>query len=86
MGPLSPHQIATLITIERCTASISVFSTLLLLGTFVFAKEFRTLSNTLLFYASFANLGANIAALIGGSALNDLGGGLCQLQGFLLEM
>ncbi|KAI6708073.1 hypothetical protein PZA11_007061 [Diplocarpon coronariae] len=49
-------------------------------------KAFRTLSNTLIFYASFANLFANVAALIGGSALGNVDGGLCQFQGFLLEI
>ena len=83
---LTTEQVATLIVIERCTASVSVFSTLILLMSFTFIKAFRTLSNTLIFYASFANLFANVAALIGGSALGSLSGGLCQFQGFLLEM
>ncbi|PBP19929.1 OPT oligopeptide transporter [Diplocarpon rosae] len=86
MAGLSRYQIDTLITIERTTASISVISTLLLISTFICAKAFRTLSNTLIFYASFANLFANVAALIGGSALGHLDSGLCQFQGFLLEM
>ncbi|KAI9050671.1 hypothetical protein LZ554_005826 [Drepanopeziza brunnea f. sp. 'monogermtubi'] len=83
---LTNPQIQTLIVIERTTASISVFSTLLLITSFILFKPFRTLSNTLIFYASFANLFANVAALIGGSALTNLNGGLCQFQGFLLEM
>jgi len=83
---LTPEQVASLIVIERVTASISVFATLFLVSTFIFIKEFRTLSNTLIFYASFANLFANVAALIGGSALTHLNGALCQFQGFLLEM
>ncbi len=86
MGNLTPHQVGTLIIIERTTASISVVATLGLLATFVFFKPFRTLSNTLIFYASFANLFSNVAALIGGSALGNLSSGLCQFQGFLLEM
>lgn len=84
--PLTNEQVDTLIIIERVTASVSVVSTLILITTFVFIKAFRTLSNTLIFYASFANLFANVAALIGGSALGSLAGGLCQFQGFLLEM
>ena len=83
---LTRTQVDTLIIIERTTASISVIATLVLIGTFVFIKSFRTLSNTLIFYASFANLFANVAALIGGSALGNLDGPLCQFQGFLLEM
>lgn len=60
--------------------------TLALFGTFIFFKSFRTLSNTIIFYASFANLFANVAALIGGSALSQVNSPLCQFQGFLLEM
>lgn len=86
MGGLTKHEIRTLIIIERTTASISVTGTLILLATFIFIKDFRTLSNTLIFYASFANLFANVAALIGGSALSEVNSPLCQFQGFLLEM
>lgn len=83
---LTREQIDTLIIIERTTASISVIGTLILIITFIFIKSFRTLSNTLIFYASFANIFANVAALIGGSALGNLNSPLCQFQGFLLEM
>ena len=83
---LTEEQIATLIIIERSTASISVVSSVLLISSFTFLKSFRTLSNTLIFYASFANLFANVAALIGGSALTQVNDPLCQFQGFLLEM
>jgi len=83
---LTNDQIDNLIIIERVTASVSVVGTLILVATFILFKAFRTLSNTLIFYASFANLFANVAALIGGSALGKLSSPLCQFQGFLLEM
>lgn len=86
MAPLSAEKIATLIIIERVSASISVTATLTLFTVYAFIPEFRTISNTLIFYASFANLFANVAALIGGSALSKTSGGLCQFQAFLLEM
>ncbi|KAF7877382.1 hypothetical protein EAF04_001062 [Stromatinia cepivora] len=86
MGQLSEREIDILIIIERITASISVVGTLALFATFIFIKSFRTLSNTIIFYASFANLFANVAALIGGSALSKVNSPLCQFQGFLLEM
>jgi hypothetical protein len=86
MGSLTDNQVATLILIERITASISVVGTLHILVTFICIKDFRTLSNTIIFYASFANLFANVAALIGGAALSNVSGALCQFQGFLLEM
>ncbi|KAH8601525.1 hypothetical protein B0O99DRAFT_648244 [Bisporella sp. PMI_857] len=83
---LTKQEIRNLIVIERVTASVSVLGTLSLLATFVSIKDFRTLSNTIIFWASFANLFANIAALIGGSALSRESSPLCQFQGFLLEM
>jgi len=83
---LTKQEISNLIIIERVTASVSVVGTLSLLATFVFIKDFRTLSNTIIFWASFANIFANVAALIGGSALTKESSPLCQLQGFLLEM
>jgi hypothetical protein len=86
MGSLTGNEVATLILIERVTASISMVGTFHLVWTYLFIKDFRTLSNTIIFYASFANLLANIAALIGGAALSNIHGPLCQFQGFLLEM
>ncbi|ESZ93378.1 hypothetical protein SBOR_6240 [Sclerotinia borealis F-4128] len=86
MGQLSDREVEILIIIERTTASISVLATLALFATFIFIKSFRTLSNTIIFYASFANIFANVAALIGGSALSKVNSPLCQFQGFLLEM
>ena len=83
---LTQSQINILTTIERAIACISCVSTLILLSTFIALKQLRTLSNTLLFYASFANLFANVAALIGGSALSHPNAALCQFQGFILEM
>jgi hypothetical protein len=83
---LTVQQIHTLVVIERTTASVSVVATLILITTFCFFKQFRTLSNTLLFYASFANLFANVAALMGRDAIAFPNGAVCQFQAFLLEM
>ncbi len=83
--PLTARQVHTLIILERTSAIISVTSTLILITTFCSLKAFRTISNTLIFYASFANLFASVAALIGGSALDNPDGALCQFQAFLLE-
>lgn len=83
---LTPREVEILIIIERVGGCISVAATLTLLTTYIFIKRYRTLSNTLIFYASFANLFASVAALIGASALGDPDGALCQFQAFLLEM
>jgi hypothetical protein len=87
MGQLTEQEIATLVTIERTTACFSVAGTLLIFLTFLADKSFRTLSNTIIFYASFANVMANVACLIGYfGILEGPNSALCQFQGFLLEM
>jgi hypothetical protein len=83
---LTLSQIETLVIIERTSASISAFSTLILLTTYSSVKAFRTLSNTLIFYASFANLIADVGVLIGDRALDNPDGPLCQFQAFLMQM
>jgi hypothetical protein len=76
----------SLIIIERTSASVSVFAALILIASYQFLKVFQTHSNKLLFFASFANIFAGVAALIGGTGLTKPNGALCQFQGFLLEM
>jgi hypothetical protein len=85
MAPLSAGQIWNCVVVERSSASLSVVSTLTMFTVFWRFPQFRQLSNTLLFFASFANLGSNVAALIGGSARSRTHSALCQIQGFLLE-
>jgi hypothetical protein len=43
------------------------------------------LSNPLIVWASFANLGSTAASLMGSAGLNELQGSVCQSQAFLLE-
>jgi hypothetical protein len=87
MGQLTEQEIGTLVSIERATACLSVAGTLLIFLTFITDKSFRTLSNTLIFYASFANIMANVACLIGYfGILEGPDSPLCQFQAFLLEM
>jgi hypothetical protein len=84
---LTDDQISSLVLIERVSACLSVGGTLAIIATFLCFKELRTLSNTLIFYASFANLGADIACLIGYfGIIEGPSSPLCQFQGFLLEM
>ncbi|KUJ14603.1 uncharacterized protein LY89DRAFT_143917 [Mollisia scopiformis] len=82
---LTTGQKEVLITIERTTASISVISSVILILTYLSFKDFRTLPNTIIFLASPANLLAGVAALIGGSGLDNVDGTTCQAQAFLLE-
>jgi hypothetical protein len=85
MAPLSASQVWNCVVVERSSASLSVISTLTMITAFWRFPRLRTLSNSILFFASFANLGSNVAALIGGSALSRTHSALCQFQGFLLE-
>ncbi len=85
MVTLTSEQMAVLVAIERSMACLSATATMLLLLTFLFFRELRTLPNTLIFLASPANLLASSAALIGGNGFNNLIGPTCQGQAFLLE-
>lgn len=85
MAPLSAGQIRDCVVAERVSASISVTGILIMITAFYTFSRLHTLSNQLLIYASFANLGANAAALIGGSGLSRVSSPLCQAQAFLLE-
>ena len=85
MAPLSAGQIRGCVLAERISASISVTAILIMMAAFYTFPRLHSLSNQLLIYATFANLGANTAALIGGSGLSQLNSPLCQAQAFLLE-
>ncbi|KAK8056182.1 G-protein coupled receptor [Apiospora rasikravindrae] len=62
---LSRDQVNTIVVFERVGASLSVTGVLLILIAFAAFKRLRTVPNTFIIFASFANLGASIACLIG---------------------
>jgi hypothetical protein len=84
---LTASQVKSLVIIERASAVLSLTSTVLVITTFWASKTFRTLSNTLIVYASFGNILSNIAHLV---AVEGVTAGpnsaLCQMQGFLQQM
>jgi cation transporter-like permease len=84
---LTESQLESLVVIERTSAILSLTGTAFVVTTFWASKAFRTLSNTLIFYASFGNVLSNVAHL---AAIAGVRAGpnsaLCQMQGFLQQM
>ncbi|KAK4214812.1 cyclic AMP receptor-like protein A [Rhypophila decipiens] len=85
---LTAEQRNTIQVAERVGASLSLAGVVFVIVTYALFKKVRNVSNTFIFYASVANVGASIACLIGydGIEKNDDDHPLCQAQAFLLEM
>ncbi|KAK6864596.1 hypothetical protein PG995_001124 [Apiospora arundinis] len=84
---LTRDQVNTIVVFERVGASLSVTGVVLILIAFAAFKRLRTVPNTFIIFASFANLGASIACLIGYAGIEaGSGSALCQTQAFLFEM
>lgn len=84
---MTHDQITILIILERLGGCLSLFATLLIFLAYGAYKRLRTVQNTFIIFASFANVGASIASIIaydGKRAGNA--SALCQAQGFLFEM
>ncbi|KAI5927584.1 hypothetical protein F4810DRAFT_721166 [Camillea tinctor] len=83
----SSEQLYVIILFERFGAALSITGVLLIFIAFAFIKRLRTVPNTFIVFASFANLGASIACLIGYSGV--LAGStshICQAQAFMFEL
>ncbi|KAI8962743.1 hypothetical protein F5Y11DRAFT_347256 [Daldinia sp. FL1419] len=81
------NHIETIVIFERVGAALSVTGVLLIFVAYAIFKKLRTVPNTFILFASFANLGASIACLIGYSGV--LAGStsrLCQAQAFMFEL
>ena len=74
------------VTVERVCSTLSLLGCLFIAVTFLGSKAFHKPINRLVFYASMGNVFTNIATIISRSALNDVNGGLCQFQAFLIQM
>lgn len=87
-GPgLTADQVTIIVAFERAGAALSVVGILLIFIAFAVFKRLRTVPNTFIVFASFANLGASVACLIGYSGV-DAGptSALCQAQAFMFEL
>ncbi|KAL9598176.1 MAG: hypothetical protein Q9219_004673 [cf. Caloplaca sp. 3 TL-2023] len=85
--PLTQAQTNTLATTERVVSVFSILGIFFILFTFYCLKSFHKPINRLIFFASFGNLGMNIACLIAedGIAAGSTSG-LCTFQAFLIQM
>ncbi|KAI0842785.1 hypothetical protein F5Y06DRAFT_304483 [Hypoxylon sp. FL0890] len=86
-GALTRSHIDTIVIFERLGAALSVTGILLIFLAYAAFKRLRTVPNTFIVFASFANLGASIACLIGYSGvLAGSNSHLCQAQAFMFEL
>lgn len=86
-APLTPDQIDTIVAFERAGASLSVTGVLLIFTAFITFKRLRTVPNTFIVFASFSNLGASVACLIGYTGIHaGPTSALCQAQAFMFEL
>lgn len=76
-----------IVAFERAGAALSIFGLLWIFIAFATFKRLRTVPNTFIVFASFANLGASVACVIGYSGV-DAGeeSPLCQAQAFMFEL
>lgn len=85
--PLTQAQTNALAATERVVSVFSIFGIFFILLTFYFLKSFHKPINRLIFFASFGNLGMNIACLIAEDGIaNGPTSGLCTFQAFLIQM
>ena len=84
---LTEGQTRALVIAERVTSFFSLVGIAFVLSTFAFSDRFRKPINRLIFFASFGNLGMNIATLVSenGPAAGQASN-ICQLQAFLIQM
>lgn len=82
----TPSQLNAIMIAERVTSVFSLLGILFILSTFLLGRGFDKPINRLFFFASFSNLGMNIAALM---AQDGIAAGrnsaLCQFQAFAIQ-
>ncbi|KAL8751576.1 MAG: hypothetical protein Q9199_006320 [Rusavskia elegans] len=84
---LTSGQKNALMITERVVSIFSILGIFFVLVTFYFLCSFNKPINRLVFYASFGNLGMNIACLISEDGINAGPlSPLCQFQAFLIQM
>jgi hypothetical protein len=84
---VTADQLRTLEIVERAASGLSILGIATIIGTFSYFPHFRNPMHRLIFINAFYNLfdvAATMISLSGPRAGN--GSGLCQFQGFLLQM
>lgn len=85
--PLTQAQVDALTVTERVVSVFSIAGIFFILLTFYFLKSFHKPINRLIFFASFGNLGMNIACLIAEDGIaSGATSSLCTFQAFLIQM
>jgi len=86
MASLTASQMETLMIVERVSTVPSLIGIVFITYTYWLCKEFDKPINRLVYFASFGNLGMNIATLISmNGPLSGQKAALCQLQAFLVQ-
>ena len=82
----TPNQVYAMMITERVTSIFSLLGILFILSTFLLGRGFDKPINRLFFFASFSNLGMNIAALIAEDGMSaGQNSSLCQFQAFAIQ-
>ena len=82
----TPNQVYAMMITERVTSIFSLLGILFILSTFLLGRGFDKPINRLFFFASFSNLGMNIAALIAEDGVSaGQNSSLCQFQAFAIQ-
>ncbi|CAD6563967.1 MAG: hypothetical protein ASARMPRED_002596 [Alectoria sarmentosa] len=82
----TPSQVNAMMITERVTSILSLVGILFILSTFLLGRGFDKPINRLFFFASFSNLGMNIAALIAEDGVSaGQNSSLCQFQAFAIQ-
>ena len=84
---LTDQQVQAIQITERVASVFSLLGIFFVLFTFLFSEHFKKPINRLIYFASWGNLGVNIASLISenGPAAGQRSS-LCQTQAFLIQM
>lgn len=86
---LADWQTNALIVTERVNSGVSLAGILFVLSTYLFFPAFNKPINRLIFFATWANLGVSVAALIsvdGPNSYTESNKTLCRFQAFLVQM
>ncbi|KAL9028791.1 MAG: hypothetical protein Q9196_002894 [Gyalolechia fulgens] len=84
---LTEGQASALAITERVVSVFSIIGIFFILFTFYFLKTFHKPINRLIYFASFGNLGMNVACLIAENGISSgHASGLCTFQAFLIQM
>ena len=72
---------------ERVASIFSLLGIFFILSTFLLGRGFDKPINRLIFFASWSNLGMNIATLIAEAGVDaGINSSLCQFQAFAIQM